>query len=95
MKPTYSAVLFKHNFFCFDKQLRVNQDGLEAEMTLQLQEEEEELQQQQLQQQPLLTTSTSKTQFRANVVNEIISAEKEYVKHLHDVIEVCFHITDQ
>ncbi|XP_025079612.1 rho guanine nucleotide exchange factor 4-like isoform X2 [Pomacea canaliculata] len=66
--------------------LRVNQDGLEAEMTLQLQEEEE-LQQQQLQQQPLLTTSTSKTQFRANVVNEIISAEKEYVKHLHDVIE--------
>ncbi|KAK7499231.1 hypothetical protein BaRGS_00009491 [Batillaria attramentaria] len=68
--------------------LRVNQDDLEAEMTLRIQEEEEEVQLQQLQQhQPSLPSHTNKTQLRANVVNEIISAETEYVKHLRDVIE--------
>jgi len=30
----------------------------------------------------------SKDQARANVVLEIIHAERDYVKHLHDVLEV-------
>lgn len=53
-------------------------------MTLSIQEEEEEIQHQQ----PPLTSNANKTQFRANVINEIITAETEYVKHLRDVIEV-------
>ena len=37
--------------------------------------------------QPPLPTHSSQ-QARANVVREIISAEREYVKHLNDVVEV-------
>ena len=72
----------------FLSQLRVNQDDLEAEMTLRIQEEEEEAQRQLLQQTPPAPSQSNKTQLRANVVNEIITAEAEYVKHLRDVIEV-------
>ena len=72
----------------FLSQLRVNQDDLEAEMTLRIQEEEEEAQRQLLQQTTPTPTQSNKTQLRANVVNEIITAEAEYVKHLRDVIEV-------
>ena len=72
----------------FLSQLRVNQDDLEAEMTLRIQEEEEETQRQLLQQTTPAPSQSNKTQLRANVVNEIITAEAEYVKHLRDVIEV-------
>ncbi|KAL8612232.1 hypothetical protein ACOMHN_028929 [Nucella lapillus] len=66
--------------------LLVNQDDLEAEMTLRIQEEEEE--EQTIQQTTTSSVSTcNKSQLRANVVNEIITAEAEYVKHLRDVIE--------
>ncbi len=34
------------------------------------------------------TSLLSKEQARTNVVNEIIHAEREYVKHLRDVVEV-------
>ena len=35
------------------------------------------------------TSLLSRDQARCNVVNEIITAEREYVKHLHDIVEVC------
>lgn len=31
---------------------------------------------------------TSKDQMRTNVINEIISTEKDYIKHLKDICEV-------
>ena len=34
------------------------------------------------------TTFIGKTQGRTNVINEIIQAERDYVKHLRDVVEV-------
>ncbi|XP_070173942.1 serine-rich adhesin for platelets-like isoform X2 [Littorina saxatilis] len=67
--------------------LRVNQDDLEGEMTLRIQEEEEEIQRQLLQQTTSSPSTSNKTHLRSNVVNEIITAETEYVKHLRDVIE--------
>jgi hypothetical protein len=74
-------------------QLRVNQDDLEAEMTLRIQEEEEETRQETITtttavRSSVVVSASSKTHLRANVVHEIITAEAEYVKHLRDVIEV-------
>jgi hypothetical protein len=79
--------------FLSHPQLRVNQDDLEAEMTLRIQEEEEETRQETITtttavRSSVVVSASSKTHLRANVVHEIITAEAEYVKHLRDVIEV-------
>lgn len=31
-----------------------------------------------------------KEQMRTNVINEIMSTERDYIKHLKDICEVCF-----
>lgn len=33
----------------------------------------------------------SRNQARCNVVNEILTAERDYVKHLRDIVQVCGH----
>lgn len=33
-----------------------------------------------------------KEQMRTNVINEIMSTERDYIKHLKDICEVCSHL---
>lgn len=34
----------------------------------------------------------NRDQMRANVINEIMSTERDYIKHLKDICEVCSHL---
>lgn len=34
-----------------------------------------------------------KEQMRTNVINEIMSTERDYIKHLKDICEVCIRVT--
>ena len=57
--------------------MRVNQDYLDDEPYRWLSQESQ-----------TPTVPANQEQARANVVNEIITAEREFVKHLCDVVEV-------
>lgn len=63
-------------------QLRVNQEQYEEDLVSQSSEVT------QLSPKLRRVSVINKEQARENVVNEIISAEREYVKHLRDVVEV-------
>ncbi|KAL8181162.1 UNVERIFIED_CONTAM: guanine nucleotide exchange factor 9 [Gekko kuhli] len=39
-------------------------------------------------------TLQNRDQMRANVINEIMSTERHYIKHLKDICEVCGHLLD-
>ncbi|XP_059175095.1 uncharacterized protein LOC131955133 isoform X2 [Physella acuta] len=67
--------------------LRVNQDIMEDELTFLLAEKEEMVVSERVGSVMMAPNFVDKHQARANVVNEIISAEREYVKHLRDVVE--------
>ncbi|XP_055868914.1 uncharacterized protein LOC106055773 isoform X3 [Biomphalaria glabrata] len=67
--------------------LRVNQDIMEDELSYLMAEKEEMVVPERSGNLMVTPSHLDKNQARANVVNEILSAERDYVKHLKDVVE--------